>query len=80
MQSTLRISDEVYRAAKAQAAVEGETLTRFIEQSLRERIARFAAGTASNEMRERDRLMEAMLPRSAYFRIGRKPSREEARE
>ena len=36
MQTTLRIDDEVYRAAKAQAASRGETMTRFIEEALRD--------------------------------------------
>ncbi|MBA2591650.1 MAG: CopG family transcriptional regulator [Pseudomonadota bacterium] len=34
MQTTLRIADEVYRQAKAEAAREGITLTRFIEEAL----------------------------------------------
>ena len=34
MQTTLRIADEVYRLAKAEAAREGITLTRFIEEAL----------------------------------------------
>ena len=80
MQTTLRIDDEIYRAAKAQAATQGETITRFIEQALRERIARSARAPVSAETRERDRLMEALLKRTARFRIGRKPTREEMNE
>lgn len=80
MQTTLRIDDEVYRSAKAEAAARGETLTRFIEEALRERIAGSAAGGMTEEMRERDRLMEGMLQRTARFRIGPKPSREEMNE
>ena len=34
MQTTLRIADEVYRLAKAEAAREGITLTRFIAAAL----------------------------------------------
>jgi len=34
MQTTLRIADEVYRLAKTEAAREGITLTRFIEEAL----------------------------------------------
>lgn len=77
MQTTLRIDNEVYRAAKAQAASRGETITRFIEQALRERIARSAGPAVTAEVRERDRLMEALLKRTAHFRVGRKPTREE---
>jgi hypothetical protein len=77
MQTTLRIDNEVYRAAKAQAASRGETITRFIEQALRERIAQSAGAAVTAEVRERDRLMEALLKRTAHFRVGRKPTREE---
>lgn len=77
MQTTLRIDNEVYRAAKAQAASRGETITRFIEQALRERIAQSAGGAVTAEVRERDRLMEALLKRTAHFRVGRRPTREE---
>lgn len=77
MQTTLRIDKEVYRAAKAQAAGRGETITRFIEQALRDRIAQSAATAVTAEVRKRDRLMEALLKRTAHFRVGRKPTREE---
>ena len=80
MQTTLRIDVEIYRAAKAQAATRGETITRFIEQALRERIARSSEAPVSAQTRERDRLMEALLKRTAHFRIGRKPTRKELNE
>lgn len=80
MQTTLRIDDEIYRGAKVQAAREGATLTRFIEEALRERIARSAATPPSPEAKERDRLMEALLKRTAHFRVGRRPTREEMNE
>ncbi|MDZ4787713.1 MAG: hypothetical protein SH807_02125 [Blastochloris sp.] len=35
MQTTLRIDDMLYREAKAEAAREGVTLTKFIEEGLR---------------------------------------------
>lgn len=38
MQTTLRIPDELYRKAKAEAAREGITLTRFLAEGLRLRI------------------------------------------
>jgi hypothetical protein len=80
MQTTLRINDEVYRDAKVQAAREGSTLTRFIEEALRERIAKSAATPMSTEVLERDRLMEALLRRTAHFRVGHRPSRNEMNE
>jgi len=38
MQTTLRITDAIYREAKAEAAREGQTLTRFIEDGIRLRL------------------------------------------
>lgn len=38
MQTTLRIDDRLYREAKAEAAREGVTLTRFLEEGLRLRL------------------------------------------
>lgn len=38
MQTTLRIDNALYRAAKAAAALEGQTLTSFIESALRMRL------------------------------------------
>ena len=38
MQTTLRIDDQLYREAKAEAAREGLTLTRFLEEGLRLRL------------------------------------------
>jgi len=42
MQTTLRIEDRLYREAKAKAAREGVTLTRFIEEGLRLRLGESA--------------------------------------
>ena len=82
MQTTLRIDDATYREAKAEAARLGLTLTRFIEQALCQRIAssRRGEGDDQSEVRERDRLMEALLKRTAHFRVGRKPTRREMNE
>ena len=82
MQTTLRIDDTTYREAKAEAARLGLTLTRFIEEALRERIASGRAGDAvrQREIVERNRLMDALLKRTARFRVGRKPTREEMNE
>lgn len=40
MQTTLRINDEIYREAKAEAAREGTTLTKFIEDGIRLKLQR----------------------------------------
>ncbi len=40
MQTTLRLNDELYRRAKAEAARRGITLTRLIEEGIRLRLAR----------------------------------------
>lgn len=44
MQTTLRIQDDIYREAKAEAAREGITLTRFLESALRMRLGRSREG------------------------------------
>jgi hypothetical protein len=82
MQTTLRIDDTTYREAKAEAARLGQTLTRFIEEALRQRIAsgREGASDRQRQIRERDRLMESLLRRTARFRVGRKPTRVEMNE
>jgi hypothetical protein len=38
MQTTLRLDDDLYRQAKARAAEMGISLTRFLEDALRERL------------------------------------------
>ena len=76
MQTTLRIDDKTYREAKAEAARQGMTLTRFIEESLRQSLAR-SHGVGRAEVEERNRLMEALLQRTAHFRVGPHPTREE---
>ncbi len=40
MQTTLRIDDALYRRAKAQAALEGVTLAKFLEDGIRLRLSR----------------------------------------
>lgn len=40
MQTTLRINDNLYREAKAQAAREGITLTRFLESALQSKLSK----------------------------------------
>ena len=82
MQTTLRIDDATYREAKAEAARLGVTLTRFIEEALWQRIAsnRESEATRETELQKRDRLMESLLRRTAHFRIGAKPTRDEMNE
>ncbi len=38
MQTTLRLDDELYRQAKARAAALGMSLTKFLEEAVRERL------------------------------------------
>jgi hypothetical protein len=77
MQTTLRINDELYREAKAEAARTGVTLTEFIENALASEIQRSANSFQQKAIHERNELMEALLRRTARFRVGRKPTREE---
>ena len=82
MQTTLRIDDASYRDAKSEAARLGMTLTRFIEEALRQKIASSRGISAKDlelqaEIEERNRLMEALLERTARFRVGSHPTREE---
>lgn len=79
VQTTLRIDDQLYRDAKAEAARLGVTLTRFIEDALRERIAHRKGTEAlfQAEIAERQKLMESLLQATAHFRVGGRPTREE---
>lgn len=83
MQTTLRIDDETYREAKGEAARRGMTLTRFIEAALRTFIGsgtHQTDATLSAEIIERDAIMEKLLRRTARFRVGKRPTREEMNE
>lgn len=82
MQTTLRIEDATYREAKAEAARRGVTLTRFLEEALRQKIASSRGDLPERpelraEVEERNRLMQALLERTAHFRVGQHPTREE---
>lgn len=46
MQTTLRIDDQLYREAKSEAAREGVTLTRFLEEGIRLRLEQRAGRRA----------------------------------
>jgi hypothetical protein len=82
MQTILRIDDALYREAKAEAARCGVTITRFIEDALRQRLSdQLNEDTVLQvEIAERNQLMEALLQRTAHFRVGSRPTREEMPE
>jgi hypothetical protein len=52
MQTTLRLDDELFRQAKAQAAARGVSLTKLVEEAIREHLSRPVA----NPLRRRVRL------------------------
>ena len=76
MQTTLRINDQIFREAKAEAARLGVTLTKYIEEALQARL-RAADSQVQAEVDRRDRLMEDLLQATAHFRVGPHPKREE---
>ena len=51
MQTTLRLDDELYRRAKAQAAAQGRSLTTFVEEAIREHLDRPAPAPRSQRLR-----------------------------
>jgi hypothetical protein len=51
MQTTLRIDDELYRRAKAEAAEKGMSLTRLVEEAIRERLDRPAPSPGRRRLR-----------------------------
>jgi uncharacterized protein (DUF433 family) len=53
MQTTLRIDDELYREAKAEAARQGMTLTRFLQEGLRLRLQKARSTGAGSPVRIR---------------------------
>jgi hypothetical protein len=52
-------------------------LTEFIERALESEIQRSANLSREKDIQERNELMEALLRRTAGFRVGRKPTRQE---
>jgi hypothetical protein len=62
MQTTLRIDDRLYREAKAEAAREGVSLTRFLEEGLRLRLEKKSATPAAQHA---FRVFEATTPASS---------------
>jgi len=51
MQTTLRLDDDLYRRAKAQAAEQGISLTRLVEEAIRERLDRPAPSRRRRRLR-----------------------------
>jgi len=81
VQTTLRINDAVYRRAKAAAAAQGMTMTRFIEQALTSQVSgSVAKASVDAGVEERNQWMEALLQRTAHFKIGKRPGRQEMNE
>lgn len=82
MQTTLRLNDQVYRDAKAEAARLGVTLTQFIEDALQDRIQQVRNGLngVNDLVTERNRIMEGLLLATAHFRVGQRPNRDEMNE
>ena len=79
MQTTLRIDDAIYRSAKSDAARRGMTMTKYIEAAL-QKFGDSGENELESEAKERDRLMEALLQKTAHFQIGNHPAREEMHE
>jgi antitoxin component of RelBE/YafQ-DinJ toxin-antitoxin module len=79
MQTTLRINDAIYRSAKSDAARRGMTMTKYIETAL-QKFGQSGENELETEAKERDRLMEALLQKTANFQIGDQPTREEMNE
>lgn len=51
MQTTLRLDDELYRQAKARAAALGMSLTKFLEEAIRDRLTAPPAVTRRRRLR-----------------------------
>jgi len=51
MRTTLRLDDELYRRAKAAAAEQGMSLTRLVEEAIRERLDRSAPSPPRKRLR-----------------------------
>lgn len=51
MQTTLRLDDDLYRRAKAQAAAQGRSLTAFVEEAIRVHLDRPAPAPRRQRLR-----------------------------
>ena len=86
---TVSVSEEVYHAARVEAARRRKSLSALVrgflaglqpeDQTKGGRRASKASGR-DPEIEERNRLMESLLRRAAHFRVGRKPTRQEMNE
>jgi hypothetical protein len=72
---TLSLQDEEYHAARVEAARRRTSVSALV----REFLGRLPDSEAAKdpEVEERNRLMDALLKRTARFRVGRKATREE---
>lgn len=75
---TVSLQDGLYHAARIEAARRRTTVTALV----REFLARLPdeGRDEDAETRGRNRLMDALLKRTAHFRVGRKATREEMHE
>jgi hypothetical protein len=72
---TVAVDEEVYHAARVEAARRRRSVSALVRDFL---IHLQAGGSGTDpEIEERNRLMETLLRRTAHFRVGRKPTREE---
>jgi hypothetical protein len=51
MQTTLRLDDEIFRQAKSQAAARGISLTRLVEEAIREHLSKPASRPGRSRVR-----------------------------
>jgi hypothetical protein len=75
---TLSLRDEEYHAARVEAARRRTSVSALVRGFLVRLPANDMATDA--EVEERNRLMDALLKRTARFRVGRKATREEMHE
>lgn len=75
---TIAIDDEVYRSARILAAQRGTSISALVREHL-QNLAHHGA-RQQKEIKERNRLMEALLRKTAHFRVGPKPTRDEMNE
>lgn len=86
---TVSVGEEVYHAARVEAARRRKSLSALVRDFLAglqaedqtkggRRIGKVSV--RDPEIEERNRLMESLLRRTAHFRVGRKATREEMNE
>lgn len=76
MRITLRINDDLYVKAKAEAARRGLTVARFTEEALRAHVTS-PAGDVATAVSDRNAFMERLLQATAHFRVGARPTRDD---